>query len=478
MNYVKNNTYISLTWAIILVFLVFIFITAPAANILAQGYLEYQIKEGDSLWTIANQFQLSLQEVAKVNNIELDQQLSPGQLIKIPNNEGDISSSSRNISTVTHTVKKGESLWDIAQKYRLSLEHISSVNDLNKTESLSIGQEIKIPIDVTEKEEVKKGEEQPGLFSLNRDKLKSQEMNTSLKQEFRDLVKEVTSTGGEDESLWRITENYQVSLKDFSQRNDLEDSEEFSLRQIIKSSPNSSPGNEGKEENGKKERYEKEPQQNILQSSVGQQLNIPAPEQASEQETGTTPLTQTDNFNDVIHYVRKGETLWQISRKYKVSVPSIASANQISESARLIVGQTLMIPNTRSSSISSCSFVWPLNGPVTSQFGIRTLRGRRDYHTGIDIDAPAGALIKASGNGKVSFSGYINGYGNVVIIDHAGGYSTVYAHSTNNLVKEGQNVKKGDTICKLGSTGNATGSHLHFEIRENGRPVNPLNYLP
>ncbi len=456
MNYVKNNTSIYLTRAIVFVLFVFIFIVGTTANILAQGYLEYQIKEGDSLWTIAHQFQLSIQEVAQVNNIEQDQPLSPGQLIKIPKNEGDNSSPSRDISNVIHTVQKGESIWDIAQQYRLSLERISSVNDLNKPDSL-------------------KEEEQPGL-SFKKDNLSYQGMSTSLKQEFRDSVKEVNYTARADESLWTIAQNYQVSLKDLSQTNDLENPERLSISQVIKSPLGSRSGNE---ENEKKESNEKEPLQNINQLSVGQKLDIPATDLAAEQETGaSTSVAKTEKSKGVIHYVQKGETLWQISRKYQVSVQSIASANQISESRRLIVGQRLVIPNTKSSSISSRSFIWPLNGLITSQFGIRTLGGRRDYHTGIDIDAHTGALIKAAESGKVSFSGYINGYGNVVIIDHAGAYSTVYAHSASNLVKEGQNVTKGDVICKLGSTGNATGSHLHFEIRENGRPVNPLSYLP
>ncbi len=466
MNYVKNNTPLYLTWVIVFLLFVFVFIAGTTVQILAQGYLEYQTKEGDSLWTIARQFQLSIHEVAQVNNIEQDQRLSPGQLIKIPKNKGDdSSSSSKDVSTVIHTVERGESLWDIAQQYRLSLEHISSENDLNKTDSLSIGQEIKIPIDSTKKEETKK-----------KDKLKSQEMSTSLKQEFRDLVKELNYTAKEDENLWTITQNYQVSLKDFSQTNDLADSKRLSIIQVIKSPQDSRSGNE---ENKKEESNAKEALQDITQLSVSQKLDLPATDLTAEQETGTaTSVAQTAKPKDVIHYVQKGETLWQISRKYQVSVQSIASANQISESRKLNVGQRLAIPEPRSSSISSRSFIWPLNGHITSQFGIRTLRGRRDYHTGIDIDASTGALIKAVESGKVSFSGYINGYGNVVIIDHAGGYSTVYAHSASNLVKEGQNVKKGDIICKLGSTGNATGSHLHFEIRENGRPVNPLNYLP
>ena len=133
-----------------------VFLGGTPANILAQGYLEYQTKEGDSLWTIASQFQLSIQEVAQVNNIEQDQRLSPGQLIKIPHNKEDNSNSSKVVSTVIHTVQRGESLWGIAQQYRLSLDHISSVNDLNQTDSISIRQEIKIPIDSTRKEEAKK----------------------------------------------------------------------------------------------------------------------------------------------------------------------------------------------------------------------------------------------------------------------------------------------------------------------------------
>lgn len=470
----KNNAFIYLIWLIKITLFVYIFIGCIPANISAQRYLEYQTKEGDSIWSITRQFQLSIHEVAKVNKIEQDQPLSLGQLIKIPTNEGNNPNSNGVVSTVNHTVQKGESLWDIAQQYRSSLEDISVINDLNEADSLLLGQEIKIPIDNTKKEEAKKEEAQPGL-SFQKDKLNSQGITTSLQQEFNNLVKEVNSTAKEDESLWTITQNYHVFLKDFSQKNNLEDSERLSISQIINSPLDSSSGNE---ENKNKKRYEKASLQNILQPSIDQKFDIPATDQPAEQETSTSVAQIEKPKKDVIHYVQKGETLWQISRKYQVSVQSIASANQISKNGRLIVGQRLIIPETRSSSVSSHSFVWPLNGPITSQFGIRTLGGRRDFHTGIDIAAPAGALIKAAESGKVTFSGYINGYGNVVIIDHAGGYSTVYAHSSSNLVKEGQNVTKGEIICKLGSTGNATGSHLHFEIRESGRPVNPLNYLP
>ncbi|KUK50110.1 MAG: Peptidase M23 [Parcubacteria bacterium 33_209] len=476
MNNVKNNPSAYLSWAMILVLFVFIFIVGATDDILAQEYLEHQKKEEDSVWSITRQFQLSIQEVVQVNNIRQNQPLSSGQFNKIPKNEENSSSSNGVVSAVTHTVQKGESLWDIAQQYRLSLEHISAVNDLNQSDSLPIGQEIKIPLNSTKKGEAKKKEAKLGL-SFKKDQLNDQEMSTTLKQEFRNLAKEVNSKGREDESLWAITQNYQVSLKEASHTNDVEDSERISLSQMIKTSPGSRSGNE---ENKNKGRNAKEPLQNISQPSVDQKSGIPVNEGVAKQEAGSTSsVAQTEKTKKkVIHYVRKGETLWQISRKYQVSVKTIASTNQISESERLVVGQRLVIPDTRNSSTSSCSFIWPLNGPITSQFGIRTLGARRNYHTGIDIDAPIGAFITAAASGKVSFSGYINGYGNVVIIEHAGAYSTVYAHSASNLVKEGQNVTKGEVICKLGSTGNATGSHLHFEIREDGRPVNPLGYLP
>jgi len=474
MNYFKSNASISLSWSILLVLFIFIFFIGATVNLLAQGYSEYPIQEDDSLWTIIRQFQLSIQEVTQVNNVEQNQPLTPDQLIEISKNEENNSNSSRVISTVTHTAQSSESFWDIIQQYRLSLEQISSVKDLNRIDSFPISQEIRIPTDNTEKGKAKIEEEQSGL-SYKKGKLNYQETSTSLKQELNNLAKKVNSTVQAEESLWSIIQSYQASLRDLSSTDDLENFERLTMSQIIKRLPNSSAGNE---ENETKESNGKGSLQDITQPSVGQKLDLPAYEQAAEQKTGTSVAQTEKTKKSVVHFVQKGETLWQISRKYQVSVQSISSANQISENGRLIVGQKLVIPDARSSLISSHSFIWPLNGQITSQFGIRTLGNRRDYHTGIDIDAPAEALIKAAESGKVSFSGYINGYGNVVIIDHGEGYFTVYAHSTSNLVKEGQNVTKGQVICRVGSTGHATGSHLHFEIRENGRPVNPLDYLP
>ena len=120
-------------------------------------------------------------------------------------------------------------------------------------------------------------------------------------------------------------------------------------------------------------------------------------------------------------------------------------------------------------------FIWPVDGVLTSKFGIRG--GRR--HDGIDIGAPEGTEIKAAADGTVLYSGdQQTGYGNLIIIKHAQDMITVYAHNQKNLVKESDQVKRGQAIGKVGRTGRATGPHLHFEIRKRTQPRNPLFFLP
>jgi len=124
-------------------------------------------------------------------------------------------------------------------------------------------------------------------------------------------------------------------------------------------------------------------------------------------------------------------------------------------------------------------FVWPANGPVTSGYGYRThpIFGDRRMHTGIDIAAPYGAQVVAADNGVVNYSGVMSGYGNVVVVDHGGGLATVYAHLSSYSVGSGQSVSRGSYIAQVGCTGYCTGTHLHFEVRVNGSPVDPMAYL-
>lgn len=124
-------------------------------------------------------------------------------------------------------------------------------------------------------------------------------------------------------------------------------------------------------------------------------------------------------------------------------------------------------------------FDWPVRGAMASPFGnrIHPILKRKILHAGIDIAAPNGTAIKTAAPGEVIYNGWLRGYGRVVVVDHGHGFSTLYAHLSASLVKEGQVVRDGAVIARVGKTGNVTGYHLHFEVRKYGTPVNPINYL-
>ena len=124
--------------------------------------------------------------------------------------------------------------------------------------------------------------------------------------------------------------------------------------------------------------------------------------------------------------------------------------------------------------VSAGGFMWPLNGSITSYYGPRWGR----MHTGIDVDGVSGQPIVASKSGRVIVASYYGGYGNAVVIDHGGGVSTLYGHMSSFGVSNGASVSQGQIIGYVGCTGSCTGDHLHFEVRINGNPVNPLDYLP
>jgi murein DD-endopeptidase MepM/ murein hydrolase activator NlpD len=264
----------------------------------------------------------------------------------------------------------------------------------------------------------------------------------------------------------------------------------------------------------------------------GQQLVIPryspSPVANASPATRVTPpakpLGSAPAGNPGVHVVAPGETLSKISRLYGKSLGDIAKANNIQPSAKLNVGDRLVIPGVRASAIKSKArplisqapaassepaseppqsasvfapvaeapsakdavksaegtgslpkFRWPANGRVIAGFGPSANGQQND---GINIAVPENTPVKAAEDGVVAYAGSeLKGYGNLVLVRHPNGYVTAYAHAKELLVKRGDQVKRGQVIARSGQTGNVNAPQLHFEIRKGAAPLDPVKFL-
>jgi len=154
---------------------------------------------------------------------------------------------------------------------------------------------------------------------------------------------------------------------------------------------------------------------------------------------------------------------------------------ELEESSRKLEAMIRQLQGGSSEALGTGVFTWPTPGytTITSPYGMRyhPILKTRKMHTGVDIGAPMSATIVAADSGKVIYAGWMEGYGQVLVIDHGNGLSTLYAHQSAFLVSNGQTVTKGQAIGKVGSTGWSTGPHLHFEVRINGSYTDPMPYL-
>lgn len=224
----------------------------------------------------------------------------------------------------------------------------------------------------------------------------------------------------------------------------------------------------------------------------------------------------------ISYIIQPGDTIWKIAKRYDVAERDIHSFNDIKNGV-LKCGCVLKIPlqkadegkkslgNTSADRLEviaeepsddvsdeteeevfeeeasngeepllfgfqnkrEVDFIRPVPGRITSPYQYRG----HQLHEGIDLAASVGQPVEASASGKVIYSGWIGGYGWIIIIEHANGYTTRYAHNSALLVKSGEMVSQGQVIAKAGSSGKSNGSHVHFEIRKNGIPQNPVHYL-
>lgn len=198
----------------------------------------------------------------------------------------------------------------------------------------------------------------------------------------------------------------------------------------------------------------------------------------------------------VLHTVQSGDTVLDVAHRYDAKAEEIVEYNRLSDSSRLSIGQKLIIPDgyiapavPASTIVSDSSriarepeageptppptaapargFAWPtISRHLSQRF--------RWGHTGIDLDNRSRPPVFAATDGVVEFTGWLGGYGNLIILNHGGGLTTYYAHLDKFYVGKGQSVAKGAAIAKMGSTGRSSGPHLHFEVRKNGSPVNPM----
>jgi murein DD-endopeptidase MepM/ murein hydrolase activator NlpD len=170
---------------------------------------------------------------------------------------------------------------------------------------------------------------------------------------------------------------------------------------------------------------------------------------------------------------RRGSQRKQLAATRETKEVLIAEANALAAEDAGIRGQLAAAQGATDTTPSSQGLIWPVSGPVTSPFGYRWGR----LHAGIDIGVGYGTPIHAAASGTVVLAGWTGGYGNYTCIDHGGGLATCYAHQSSYAVSSGAQVSQGQVIGYVGSTGHSFGAHLHFEVRINGTPVDPLGYL-
>ena len=359
----------------------------------------------------------------------------------------------------TITVQQGESLWGLAQKHGTDVETLRQLNGLT-SDLLKVGQTLILPGDDADASAepltvtvrpgdtlyeiaLRHGVTVESLIAYN-------DLDGTLIHPGQELVLAPGETApeplevvlGVGDSLWVLSRRYDASIEEIAVANGID--RDATLR-------------------------------------VGDRLVIPGRYAASDVDVGGPAPVEV--------VVAANDTLWGIALRYDSNVSAIMSANSLT-SDRLHVGQRLRIvpgaevkatraavPTPILSDAAGAPMVWPLVGVITSRFGYRQLRvSGSNFHTGLDIDGDTGDPIVAAVAGTVTHSGWRGGYGYLVIVTN-GNTDYYYAHASALLVDEGTEVQVGQLLARVGSTGNSTGPHLHFEVRVDGDPVDPLPIL-
>jgi murein DD-endopeptidase MepM/ murein hydrolase activator NlpD len=474
-------------------------------------YIEYSVQAGDSLYNIAAQFGSAADLIKKANSLEDKHVIKAGQTLKVP----------LPASEMVYTVRPGDSLSKIASRFRIPLKSLIEENNL-KSHMLMAEQQIRIPVKGIKSglkmiKENNLSAEAPAKLELikeNKFQLIPEKKLAMVGVEKLQMAQAPASKGKIDFSekdlltpppvvSSRVVSNIKPSAEVAAAPTATRENEKPVTAAIVAKASEAveTTASENKPVTHKvakgdsllkiAHRYNTTvaqiQQDNSLNGTmvkVGEEIKV-TPNKKLYRLVKTERTAPEKKITVVKHKVVSGESLSLIARKYQTTISAIVAENNMSNTV-VMAGQTLKVPTQgrykvaqSSSKAVLASWKMPVRGRLSDKYGWRKhpVYRKRLFHAGIDIAAPKGTPIAAVQSGKVIYAGRRAGYGNLVIISHPNGMSTRYAHCSSILVKKGQNVRAGQLLAKVGATGVATGNHLHFEVRKNGKTQNPLTYL-
>ena len=493
--------------------------------------VEYDVQPGDSLSNIAELFGTKTEKIKQANKLDNKSVIKAGQTIKVPTQS----------NSMVYTVKKGDSLSKIASRFNVSMENLINENSLKShvlmaEQKIKIPVENRANLKMAKTEEkpantlpivknnqIKKAEDPKKLQLVKLDtKLPTAPAAAPAKKVEIDFTKDdflskpapvvakantkkkmdvetvelnlsktmkkastasVSETKNENEGI------FIPAIPAFAKaEEDNDDSVEYIVYKVAKGDNLSKIASK---HNTTVAQIQNDNGISGDKLSVGQSLKIKPNQKlyrVIKKENVAKADVEPEAKTIVNHKVQNGESLSIIAKKYNTTVRDIVNENNMTNTV-LMAGQTIKVPEkkkknykiTTVSNKNTEKYAWkaPTKGWVSSPYGWRNhpVRKKRIFHAGLDLAAPKGTAIYSVAPGRVIFAGTRGGYGKVVIISHENGLSTRYGHCSKLLVKNGQFVKEGQLIAKVGATGVATGNHLHFEVRKNGKTQNPINYI-
>jgi murein DD-endopeptidase MepM/ murein hydrolase activator NlpD len=455
-------------WLVTSLALPFAVVTLVGAGTSARassGVVAHEIRAGETLDTLSLRYGVPVEQLVLANGLTDPLHVYAGQTIALPRTTDD--------NLTIHTIRAGETLSAIARRYGVTVDQIVQANGLLDRNDIQAGQQVVIPavlsenaLESTVSYLVLRGDSLYRIalvFGVSVDDLLAVNNLATPNAIYPGLILRIpvptalgtpegeaaADTGGltyvvqQGDTLARIALRYEVTVDGLVSANGLTSADRI---------------------------------------YPGQVLSVPDAGGAARVAPAQTA---------VAHIVQLGETLAQIAARYGVTVHSLAVANDLEESVAIYPGLALSIPSAQSGSTSvsyantgtgQCEGV-SVNQAGTGYFILPTqtyviTQRFLPWHAGIDLAGDLGSPIYASDNGTVVYAGWNTvGYGNLVILDHGNGWRTYYAHLSEVYAECGAWMSRGDILGAMGSTGNSTGPHLHFEMLRFGIPVNPEGYL-